>query len=137
MQYTLSLPLSVFVSKRSRFYLNLNKYRNAHFQILNKAKAEFSQLMSVLIKRAGLKPMQKAVVSYEFFAPDRRRRDLLNVIAVVDKFALDALVSARILPDDNVYRVEYGIIRFAGIDKEKPRVDMNIRPKDKEAKNND
>ncbi|MDR1114173.1 MAG: hypothetical protein LBL50_03690 [Candidatus Margulisbacteria bacterium] len=81
--------------------------------------------------------MQKAVVSYEFFAPDRRRRDLLNVIAVVDKFALDALVSARILPDDNVYRVEYGIIRFAGIDKEKPRVDMNIRPKDKEAKNND
>ncbi|GBR74696.1 phage-related protein [Candidatus Termititenax aidoneus] len=89
--------------------------------------------MSVLIKRAGMKPMQKAVVSYELFAPDRRRRDLLNVIAVVDKFALDVLVSARILPDDNVYRVGYKVIRFAGIDKAAPRVDMTIQT---EAKNN-
>lgn len=130
MQYQLNLPLSVWVSRRLRFYLNMNEYRNTHYQILNVAKQQFCLQMTAEIKAAGIKPMPAAVISYDFFAPDRRRRDLLNVISVVDKFALDALVSAEILPDDNVYRVQYGTIRFAGIDKENPRVVMTITKED-------
>ena len=126
MHYTIKLPLYVMVSRRTKFYLNMNVYRNAHYMVLDKAKKEFAKIVFAKARRENIAPLKSAVVSYEFFAPDRRRRDLLNVIAVVDKFALDALVSARILPDDNVYRVHYDTICFCGIDRDNPRVEMSV-----------
>lgn len=38
-------PLKVIKTKTKDFILNLNNYRNAHYQVLNKTKVEFCTLM--------------------------------------------------------------------------------------------
>lgn len=45
----LTLPLTIPVSKNSKFILNLNNYRNAHFLVLSKAKYEYSKVVSTML----------------------------------------------------------------------------------------
>ena len=42
------------------------------------------------------------ILKYTFFEPKKgRRRDVMNVFALADKFVEDALVKLKVLPDDN------------------------------------
>ena len=42
--YVITSPLYVYVGKK-KFMLNMNDYRNAHYQVLNKAKVEYKRLL--------------------------------------------------------------------------------------------
>ena len=47
-------PLSVPVGK-GKFIINLNNYRNAHYQILNKAKKSYKLIINNQIKKLKIK----------------------------------------------------------------------------------
>ncbi len=61
-------------------------------------------------------------VSYTFFLPDKRSRDLSNYIKAPE----DYLVSQCILFDDNHKIVQRAVLEFGGIDKGSPRVEIVI-----------
>ena len=42
--FVIDSPLFVYVGKK-KFMLNMNDYRNAHYQVLNKAKVEYKRLL--------------------------------------------------------------------------------------------
>ena len=94
-----------------RFALNLNTYRNAHHMILNKAKVNFKNMFYAdnpdLYDIGG----NKLKISYTIIPNDKRRFDIMNIISIVDKFILDALVSADCIPDDSYNYVSYGEIK--------------------------
>jgi len=39
----IKLPLDVYYSKKKKFILNLNNYRNAHYRVLSTAKKIYSE----------------------------------------------------------------------------------------------
>lgn len=112
------IPDHVYIGKK-KFYLNMNIYRNAHYQVLNKAKIEFKKMMYPALP-IGLN-LNKIKVHYTVYYSDKRRFDLMNVVSVVDKFLMDALVEYEIIHDDNYTIVDYGSIEsyYSEISKEK------------------
>ncbi len=117
-------PLSVQISKKKKFILNLNRYRSAHYQVLNKAKkAYFTAVKDQVLKLPGWK---KVKVIFTVFPKDMRKFDLPNVSSVHSKFLLDVLVSLNKLPDDDFKHVVGTSDCFGYVDKLKPRVEARF-----------
>jgi hypothetical protein len=90
------------------FPLNLNTYRNAHYQVLNNAKKNFKEILYAEYPELFKIRAQKVEVSYNIIPHNRIKFDTMNVISIVDKFFLDAIVEAGCIPDDNYHYVTYG-----------------------------
>lgn len=128
----LNLPLSVPVSKKKSFILNLNNYRNAHFQVLNKAKKMYVGEVRAAIHAANEFPfigcrVAKAELVYTIYQPTARCVDISNPLSIIDKFTCDALVELGILPDDNSGNVPKVTYRWGGVDKNNPRCEAEIK----------
>lgn len=120
-------PLSVTLPrKRSigrRIYLNLNWYRNAHYQINNAAKSQYK--LELLPQLAKARKLQWPVkINYRYFL--RQKCDVSNVHAVVEKYFLDVLVELGKLPDDSIQYVVGASYIAAGIDRKNPRAEIEI-----------
>lgn len=122
--HRLHLPLFVQVSANKRFYLNLNQYRNAHFQTLAKAKRVFSE--EIWDQVIGLPLMTRCSLVYVLYPPTKATRDTNNVCTIVDKFFSDVLVQAGRLQDDDYTRLDHIHSCFGNVDKTNPRLDVII-----------
>ena len=102
--FKISVPLKVFLNKveRGKFFdLNLNKYRNTHYQQLNKAKARFSEKVAPRVKRLCPKLTRPIKITYVLHRTNKHVYDVGNVACIVDKFFTDCLPKAKVLKDDN------------------------------------
>lgn len=122
--WTIPLPHRVPVSKSGYFVLNLNQYRNTHFQVLNKAKGNFKGVVSPLLKK--LPKMEECRLTYTLFPANRQLCDVSNVCSIVDKFFSDALVENGVIPDDNYTVVREVHYQFGSVDPKNPRVEVLI-----------
>ena len=102
--------------------LNLNAYRNLHYQTSNKLKKKYKELWD-FTKCPEFKTIS---LRLKFFPKDKRRYDLDNVCSVHTKFFLDALVEAGRLPDDDYRYVNHITYEFGEIDKNNPRMEIYI-----------
>ena len=122
----IDLPLVVHTSKKTKFILNLNNYRNTHYRTLSKAKHTYCDLICDMLKgRKGIKK-QGLELEYTYHHGNARRVDVSNPLSIIDKFASDALVHAGILPDDNTNIIKRVIYQNGGIDRENPRAELRI-----------
>lgn len=122
--YKLNSPIYVPVSKKKNFALNLNAYRNAHYQVLNKAKHVYKDLMTEQIQT--LPKFNEVNIEYILYPRTKRDIDVSNVCCIVDKFFSDALVELNHLPDDNYHFLHWIKYSFGEIDKDNPRVEIII-----------
>lgn len=122
--WIISLPITIPVSKKNKFSLNLNQYRNTHFQILNKAKVNFHTAVAALIKHLPF--IESCGITYTLYVPTKRRVDISNICSVVDKFFCDTLVESGKLADDNFQVVRSVSYQFGGVDSLNPRVEARI-----------
>ena len=109
---------------KKKFYLNMNNFRNWHFQVSNKLKQEFKEIISPQLE--GIKYDRIDHMTYTLFYPNKIRRDKMNVVAVIDKFAMDAMVECGVIEDDNDKFVGPVTIFEPTIDKLDPRVEITI-----------
>lgn len=124
--WKLSLPLTIPVSKNRSLLLNLNVYRNAHYQSLDKAKKLFKEFI-----KSQLEPLPKfdrVHLRYTLYPKTKRLCDIANICSIVDKFFSDALVETGHLEDDNYNFVQGVSFFFGSVDSENPRVDVEILP---------
>lgn len=120
-------PLSINVTTRKKFILNLNQFRNTHFRALNKAKITYKEFMRKQISK--LKKIDKPVaICYTIYKGDNRRYDVGNVCSVHQKFFEDALVELGKLTDDNHKMIPVSVFFDGVIDKDNPRVEIDIIP---------
>lgn len=124
--FIVSSPLSVPQTKTKQFILNMNVYRNTHYQTLNKVKITYKALIQPQV--ALLPPLQAIEVVYTVYPATRRLCDLTNVCCVHSKFFLDSLVELAILPDDNYQHVRRETFQFGAVDRLQPRVEIAIHP---------
>ena len=109
------IPARLQVGKKV-FALNLNGYRNAHFQTLNNAKKNFKVLLYNTYPEILLIRAQSVIVQYKITPHNNRLFDTQNIVSIVDKFFLDALVEAGTIPDDNYKVVTYHAPIVAPVD---------------------
>jgi len=79
----------------------LNWYRNAHFQILNKTKKEYHNIISKKVNQSCKLINPPFHVSYKLYIK-RKGTDGGNVRSIIEKFTLDALIECGILKDDSI-----------------------------------
>ena len=126
MPYTLVSPLYVEKNlKGDKWYLNLNKYRNTHFQTSNNVKKKYKEHMAAQIKELPI--LHKISVSFHIYAPNKRLFDIGNIASIHEKFFLDSLVELGRLKDDTYEYVPETHTYFKGIDKTNPRVEIIIK----------
>lgn len=124
---TLSLPLSVRVSEKKKFILNLNQYRNTHFRVLAKAKENYEALVaSILLPYVGIEIKEPVVFTYILWYKSKQDLDISNILCIVDKFVSDAIVKADILVDDNYHVIREIKYMYGGVDTANPRADLVI-----------
>lgn len=123
---TISMPLFLELGKRkkTKYYINLNNYRNWHFQANNKLKKLYKQYAFPKISK--LRYHKKIKLEFVMWKYDNRHIDRANVLSIHEKFFCDALVETGCLRDDEDEYIEQTIYRTGGIDKTNPRVDIII-----------
>lgn len=124
--WTIDLPITVPVSAKKKLSLNLNAYRNWHYHEQHLTKELFEQIARVSLK--GIPKLEKVHLHYVLWGPTAARRDLMNVIAVVDKYFSDALPKANVLDDDHAEIIVSTSAAYGGIDRSHPRVTVTIVP---------
>ena len=121
----IDLPLEVYYSKKKKFILNLNNYRNAHYRVLSISKRLYSENLVPRLK--GFNSFTEPVsLTYTYYARSNRRLDISNPCSIIDKFACDALVKAEILEDDSFKQIKEVVYKFGGVEKDNPRCELVI-----------
>lgn len=127
----LDLPLSVKINRKTKsprnISLNLNTYRNLHYQISNQAKKIYKERIKELIK--GNKEVLTPPLSFSYilYPKTKRLTDIGNVMSIVQKFTEDALVELGVIEDDNYTIIQEINYNFGYIDKDNPRVELTIK----------
>ena len=115
------LPIYTNTSKNKKVLMSLNWYRNSHYGIKDKVKKHYHEIVFEQL-RGAKKPFEKRIgVKYRLFYK-RGDCDLMNVVSVLDKFLLDALVQAGMIKDDNVNKYISCHAEVGGKDSENPRL---------------
>lgn len=107
------------------FVMNLNQYRNTHYRVLHVAKEEYSLLMKLKVQHLPTftNPIH---IHYKVFVSSAVKSDVMNWVAVIDKFFQDVLVREHKLLDDNYTYVPKVTCEFGGIDRKSPRLEIEI-----------
>lgn len=116
-------PFEVRVSKNKTFKLNLNIYRNAHYNLLNNAKIKYKNLMENQIRKLPVfdYPIKLKIV---FYPRTKLKFDVGNFGSIIEKFFLDALVEFQKLKDDTYEYCPKVIYEFGSVDKTNPRIEI-------------
>lgn len=122
----LNLPLYVNISRNKKFILNLNNYRNAHFQPLNKAKKLYAEEVSLALGKQRACFTGGCMLTYTLYQPTNRRVDVSNPLSIIDKFTCDALTELGVLPDDSNKHIQSVHYQWGGVDSANPRAELEI-----------
>lgn len=117
-------PMKVLKSKISSFILNLNQYRNTHYRVLNSCKINYKKTMEEQIVKS--KRFGKVICVYTVYQSSKRHFDLGNVCCIHEKFFEDAFVEFGKLEDDNIEFIPLVIYKNGEIDKDNPRVEIEV-----------
>jgi hypothetical protein len=110
------MSIDVGLRKKKTLWLNLNNIHTMHHHQYNNVKKK----MKAIINDIGLKfYYEKYEVHYGVYLPDRLKRDVANVGAVVDKFVCDALQDLGFTPDDNYWYLQKVTYEYMGYDPDK------------------
>ena len=120
---TVVLPIWILNGK-NRYQLNLNQYNQWYYQLRNKIKKLFKEQVKDSL---GFSFSGEIEIYYRYYAPDRRTRDLMNVIAVADKFFQDAMTEYNCIPSDDTKTVVKVTCRYGGVDKANPRIEATVK----------
>lgn len=128
--YTVISPLKVcyYITKKGEerwFTLNLNQFRNAQPHMLGAVKIAYSELMKEKVKDLP-KFTEPIKINYKVYVGSVHKSDVMNWVAVVDKFFQDVLVQEGKLIDDNYEYVPLISAEFGSIDKTNPRIEITI-----------
>lgn len=132
---TISLPLSIQVSKKKKFILNLNNFRNAHFRTLSKAKNDYSDIIRSIAPKINY-TITRCEIEYVYHHGTARSYDVSNPCSILDKFACDGLTHIKYWKDDDHTTIVKVTYTDGELDRDNPRCDMIITVLKKKSKKN-
>lgn len=127
--FKLKIPSFFDIVKKSaknglqRHHLSYNTWVGKHFIVKNNIKQGYKNIILKLLEDKQLKEkgyiFRKIKITYEVYFKSKTG-DLMNLVSIIDKMALDSIVEYGIIEDDNHIIVPlYDKIVVKGYDKEK------------------
>jgi Holliday junction resolvase RusA-like endonuclease len=124
MTVKITMPLYIEKKNGKKIHLNLNNYRNWHYQTSNNIKNQYQEIAHRKIPKQKHQAIQ---IEFTLFRGDNRDCDLSNVCSIHDKFFCDALTKHGFIPDDSckfIRRISYV---YGGVEKNNGRVEIEIK----------
>ncbi len=125
----ISMPLAVYLPRKTmppvKYIINKNNERNWNPFVCKKVKAAYAEEMAPKIK--DLRFILPVKLTFTLWKATLRKTDRTNVLSQHEKFACDALVEYGCLVDDNDDFIHSSHYYTGGIDRENPRVDIEIK----------
>ena len=128
MSYKLTLPI-YGVAKPNKSSknppINVNWYRNVHYRESNKAKIKFKKMINDQLDQFDIfsTPIR---CKYTYYSKGNNGSDVDNFVGIVKKFFQDALVEHGTIHDDNFNYIVGSSEEYGGIDKDNPRVEVEV-----------
>lgn len=122
---TVDMPLYFKIGTKNQ-HINLNKFRNNHFQLNNKMKTMYADLAAAKLRLHKNKQYKKIKLEYTYYKPTKAKRDRANIISIHAKFFCDAMTKIGMIPDDNDDYIKSSFEISGGLDRENPRVEIKI-----------
>ena len=120
------LPIYWTMSSGKTTLVGMSFYRNAIFHLQNKLKQEFTELVGNQLE--GIAPVKGQFrLSIDLYYKNSVC-DASNIIAVIEKIALDALQEFNIIENDNVKYHLGSCYAVKGQDKVNPRAEIAVIP---------
>ena len=116
-QIKVKMPISVELGKKKKkkYYLNLNIMRNQVGHLINNVKKEYARIAHSVLPNNGIF-FEHFELEYTLYLPDKRLRDISNVLSICDKNFCDALVNHKIVEDDNYQYLKQVTYKLGGFD---------------------
>lgn len=122
-------PLYITIERKTKadkkVFVNMNTYRNLHFQINNKVKVKYKELLREQLK--GIKIKTPVEITYKVYKARNNMLDKMNVVSITSKYLLDAITQLGCWTDDNDDFVKTETIMPTELDRENPRVEVFIK----------
>jgi len=117
-EFVIKAPIWVELGKKKkkRYYLNLNIMRNQVGHLINNVKVEYKRIVEPLLPHNVC--FEHYELDYELFLPDKRKRDISNVLSIVDKNFCDTLVTTGHVLEDNYENLKKVTYRYGRFDEE-------------------
>ena len=120
------IPIYYTIERKTKknkvFLLWMNRLRNAHFQESNKVK---KYIQEIIKKKIHWEKFEKIKPYYKLYIKNKLT-DWWNVIAIMEKFLLDALVENKVIKNDTYDIVVWHWWADYYLDKENPRCEVII-----------
>ena len=118
-KFTIKVPIYVELGKKKvkKYYLNLNLLRNQVGHLNNNIKREYKRILTPLIPQDVY--YEKFEIDYELWLPNKLKRDISNVLSIVDKNFCDSFVELGHAVDDNYEYLQKVTYRYGGMDENK------------------
>tara|TARA_R110002167_G_scaffold271300_4_gene477881 strand:- start:15352 stop:15759 length:408 start_codon:yes stop_codon:yes gene_type:complete len=125
MELKFILPCYIKQGKKN-VSINLNWYRNTHYQTSNNIKRKFKEHIAPQFDK--LEPIKTQVsIHFTYYAARNNSPDLDNFTSVSKKFFQDAMVELGLIADDNVHYIVATSESYGGLDRENPRVEALVK----------
>ena len=115
-KYKLPISLELGKKKKRKHYINLNLYRNMPFHLNNTLKKHFKMIVAGAIEVPFY--FRCYELHYKLYLPDTRRRDIANVLSIIDKYQTDALVELGYVEEDNYHYLKKVVYEYGGMDED-------------------
>ena len=121
------MPLHIETGKNKikKHSINLNQYRNWHYQVSNQIKSKYQDIASSQLKNHQFKKYKKISLDFIIYYGSKRKSDRSNFLSIHEKFFCDALVKMQVIEDDNDLFIESSHY-YSGYDKNDPRVEIFV-----------
>lgn len=124
----ISCPLIVSLPRKTKAWkrcsINLNQYRNWHYQISNQVKRQFKEKIQTYIDE--LPTYERLYIHYIVYPRTKLLHDTGNIQSITSKFLLDSLVEDGKITDDNYTIVLFESAETRQVDKHNPRCDVYL-----------
>ena len=122
-------PLYITLPRKTKsdrkISLNLNYFRNLHYQTNNQSKKVYFELMRPQLR--GIFFFNPIEIEFVLYKSSKRKIDRSNIICIVEKFFCDILVTLRTIEDDSDEFIKSTTYRTGGVDKDNPRVEIFVK----------
>lgn len=120
----INLILPIYFGNRKKYMIGMNWYSTSHYRARNNVKQEFHKMVDKILSN-GYKLSSPIKTHYKVYYKNILS-DAPNVVAVIDKFLMDALQESGVIENDNVQHYLYSSWEVAGQDKNNPRIEVSI-----------
>ena len=120
----INLILPIYFGTRKKYMIGMNWYSTSHYRARNNVKQEFHKMVDKILSK-GYKLSSPIKTHYKVYYKNVLS-DAPNVVAVIDKFLMDALQESGVIDNDNVQHYLYSSWEVVGQDKNNPRIEVAI-----------